>query len=221
MREMKSKTAIAIFISLVVPFLTGCPTIPEVNQSFQRVDNMWLQEYRQMEETVRTRIVEGSYPEVLTAAKKALSSIGFAVEAAQIAEGKIVGVADEPTPLTKDEWIAVVREEKSRVSDVGGWYMQMSEKPVGYKINVRVDVTPTVKGTVIKLGYEMSHPEYASMGINANKAAPPTAVRIGSERFWGALAKELTAKQQGALRVRSADEMGAEEIDRSYEGLNK
>lgn len=221
MREIKSNTLIAVFLSLVVPFLTGCPTIPEVNQSFRRVDNMWLSEYRQMEETVRTRIVEGSYPEVMAAVEKALSSIGFAVEVAQIADGKIVGVADEPTPLTKDEWKTVVREEKSRVSDVGGWYMQMSEKPVGYKINVRVAVTPTVKGTVIKLGYEMSHPEYASMGVNANKAAPPTAVRIGSERFWAALAKELAAKQQGALRMRSADEMSAEEIDRSYGDLKK
>ena len=180
---------------LVAALLSACVTVPEVNQSFRRIDRVWALEYQKMEMSVRVRVVDEEFLSVVKAVRDTFLELGMPINTLNLQSGEISAICDAPTPLTSEEWLAVVAAEKERVREVGGWYMSLSEKPAGYVLTVNAKVKRLKQGSVVVLDYSLSHPEYSAMGFEPSKYAPPAAVRIGSFKFWTSLEKRLTGKQ--------------------------
>jgi len=86
----------------------------------------------------------------------------------------------------------VVREENERVKRLGGWMFYMSEDPTGYILTAKAKVSDLRDGrTLVVLSYSLDMPKYREWGIIAAQYAPPTAVRIGSVKFWDRIAKRM------------------------------
>jgi hypothetical protein len=191
---------------LIASLLSACVTVPDVNQSFRRIDRVWALEYQKMESSVRVRVIDDDFITVMRAVRGTFLELGMPINELNLESGDISAICDAPTPLTDTEWLAVVETEKVRVREIGGWYMSLSEKPVGYVLTVKAKVKRLREGSLVVLDYSLSHPEYSSMGFEPAKHAPPEAVRIGSFKFWTLLEQRMGRKK---LRLQSPADIEA------------
>ena len=195
------------FISVLFLFLTSCMTIPEINDKFAEIDRVWLLEYQKHEDLYRSKVIDAPYLNTFSQIKKAMVELGMPVMVADFEKGLIIGQASAPTPLTKEEWLQVREYEQPRVRDIGGWMFYMPEDPKDQIVTVRVSVKPIANKTFILLEYEIDYPEYKRMGIKSGKIAPPSAVKIGSLKFWNKLDNLLQDVKLPKTRNKNPDEI--------------
>ena len=193
-------------VVVMASLFSGCVTVPEVNQSFRRIDRVWALEYQKMESSVRIRAIDDDFMTVMKAVRETFLELGMPINELKLESGVISAICDAPTPLTDTEWLAVVKAEKDRVREIGGWYMSLSEKPAGYVLTVKAKVKRLREGSLVILDYSLSHPEYSSMGFEPSKYAPPAAVRIGSFKFWALLEQRIGSKK---IRLQSRADIEA------------
>jgi hypothetical protein len=193
-------------VVVMASLFSGCVTVPEVNQSFRRIDRVWALEYQKMESSVRIRAIDDDFMTVMKAVRETFLELGMPINELKLESGVISAICDAPTPLTDTEWLAVIKAEKDRVREIGGWYMSLSEKPAGYVLTVKAKVKRLREGSLVILDYSLSHPEYSSMGFEPSKYAPPAAVRIGSFKFWALLEQRIGSKK---IRLQSSADIEA------------
>jgi hypothetical protein len=97
--------------------------------------------------------------------------------------------------------------ENPRLKEIGGWMFYFPDDPKGYIISIRATVKPIGKKTFVSLDYELSMPEYERLGIRASKVAPPSAVKIGSLKFWNKLDNLLKDVSLPKTRNRTPEEI--------------
>jgi uncharacterized lipoprotein len=175
--------------------ISACMSVPEMNTKFSEIDRVWLLEYQKHEDLYRFRVVDAPYGQVFSKVKKNFNALGLPVTSSNIDNGVIVGAVNAPTPLSKEEWLEVREIEQPRVREIGGWMFYMAKDPKDYIITVRVRMKPLGEQTLILLEYELDMPEYREMGLTPNKVAPPTAVKIGSMKFWQKLDELLNSEK--------------------------
>lgn len=187
--------------------LTSCISIPEINDKFAQIDRVWLLDYQKNEDIYRYRVIDAPYLNTFSEIKKAFIALNVPVMAANFEKGEIYGQTEAPTPLTKEEWLQVTEFENPRLKEIGGWMFYFPDDPKGYIISIRATVKPIGKKTFVSLDYELSMPEYERMGIRANKTAPPSAVKIGSLKFWNKLDNLLKDVSLPKTRNRTPEEI--------------
>lgn len=172
-------------------FIQGCISIPEMNAKFREIDRVWLVDYQKDEVPYRKRIFDVKYQELFDLVKQTAIDLGYAVTSANLNSGLISAEANAPTPLSMDEWKKVVDLENPRVKEIGGWMFYMADDPSDYIIFARAALAKTKNNIVITLDYELDMPEYRELGLTPSRVAPPSAVKIGSMKFWNTLDKKL------------------------------
>ncbi len=195
-----------IFILLCL-FLTSCMTVPEINDKFAQIDRVWLLDYQKNEDIYRYRVIDAPYLNTFSEIKKAFIALDVPVMAANFEKGEIYGQTEAPTPLSKEEWLQVKEFENPRLKEIGGWMFYFPDDPKGYIISIRATVKPIGKKTFVSLDYELSMPEYERLGIRASKIAPPSAVKIGSLKFWNKLDNLLKDVSLPKTRNRTPEEI--------------
>lgn len=83
----------------------------------------------------------------------------------------------------------------------------LEEDPKDYIITVKAKLRPFGDKTLILLEYELDMPEYKSMGLTSSKVAPPSAVKIGSLKFWNKLDELLSSEKLPKTKSGSKDEL--------------
>ena len=183
---------IKIFILLSIFLLQACMSIPEMNAKFAEIDRAWLLEYQKHEDLYRFRVIDAPYDQTFIKIKKASIELGLPIIASDYDTGVIIAQANAPLPLSQEEWLMVKEQENPRVKEIGGWMFYLEDDPRDYILTVKATVKRLQDKTLVLLDYELDMPEYRAMGINPGKVAPPTAVKLGSLKFWNKLDSLLT-----------------------------
>lgn len=178
-------------VLLLFIFIQGCISIPEMNSKFREIDRVWLLDYQKDELPYRKRIFDVKYQELFDLVKQSVTDLGYAVTSANLNSGFISAEAKAPTPLSMDEWKKVADLENPRVKEIGGWMFYMADDPSDYIIFAKAALAKSNNSVVVTLEYELDMPEYRELGLTPSRVAPPSAVKIGSMKFWNVLDKKL------------------------------
>ena len=190
---------------IVLPLLTGCVSIGDINDGFRRVDRVWQLEYQKAQDEFRFKVVEAPYDVTMRAVYKAFLDLDMPARIDSGEKGLVVAESKAPKPLSFDEWKNVAKEENPRVKEIGGWFLEMPDVPDGYIVELRATLMPIDEKHIgIMLDYRLDNPEYRRMGVVPSKFAPPTAVQLGTAKFWTALANRLSEVSALKPRKRNA-----------------
>lgn len=196
-----------ILIFIIAIAISGCLSIPEMNSKFSEIDRAWLLEYQKHEDLYRFRVVDIPYSQSFSKVKQTFNQLGLPVTSANFNNGVIVASVNAPTPLSKEEWLQVREIEQPRVREIGGWMFYIAKDPKDYIITVRARLKAVGEKTLILLEYELDMPEYREMGLIPNRVAPPSAVKIGSLKFWSILDSLLNSEKLPKTKNGSKEEL--------------
>jgi hypothetical protein len=188
--------------------LTGCITIADINDSLRRVDRLWQLEYQRTEDEYRYRVIEADSATAYRAVRLTFLDLGLAVQKESTESPLFIRAESEaPTPLSKEEWLEVRRLENPKLSDTGWlWSMGIVEDPSDYIVTMQATMKSSKNSTFVILDYTLDSPKLRRLGINPNKYAPPTAVRLACEKFWNTLADRLETMKIRQPRRRTKEE---------------
>jgi hypothetical protein len=207
MRKMSSmqifKRAALLAAALLI---SGCVSIGDINDRFRRLDRAWELEYQRDADELRFRIVEAPALIVYEEVRRTIIELGLPIVSESPSEGLLVAQNNAPTPLTKEEWLSVVKVEQPRVTEIGGWLFTMKEDSSAYVVTVAAVIRGRGDLSVVHLEYGLDMPEYRRLGITPTKRAPPAAVKIASQKFWTLLGEKLGQLKVTAPRRRRGDE---------------
>jgi hypothetical protein len=185
---------------------TGCITIADINDSVRRLDRLWLLEYQRTEDEYRYRVIEADSATTYRAVRSTLLDLGLAIQKSSTDPLFVTAESQASTPLSKEEWLEVRRIENWKLSQTEPWYMQLVEDPNDYIVTIQATMKPLKDSTLVIFDYTLDSPKLRRAGINPNKYAPPTAVRIASEKFWNRLADRLESMKIRQPRRRTKEE---------------
>jgi len=205
---MNKTLAIVLSMIVVVPALSGCVSLAEINSSFRRIDMAWDLDYQRTEDEFRARVVDAPYPVVYEAMKKAFLDLGMPLAERSLKDGMLVARNAAPNPLTIDEWKEVRKVEEPRMKEIGGWYFVFKDDPKAYIVTVAAMMKALgTEKTLIVIEYELDAPELRVHGVEPSKRAPPTAVRLASLKLWASLNNRLSEVKLPEARRRKPIEL--------------
>jgi hypothetical protein len=197
-----------ILFFLILPFaLSGCVSVTDVNEAIQRVDRVWSAEYNNSADMHRQRIVDAPYDLTMEAVQRVFEDFEMSIVVDSLATGNVVSESVAPKPLSVNEWREIAAEEDVRVKEVGAWYLQVSEDPKNYVVQLQAKVRRIdARRTSVVLEYNLDNPSYRNMGVTPSKYAPPKAVEIATSRFWRKLGERLSEVDAPRPRRQAPDE---------------
>lgn len=188
--------------------LSGCVSIEDANSAFRRVDRVWQLDYQKTEEELRQRVVDSDIATTYNAVRLTFIDLNLPVRNGSIESREIVGENEAPAPLTKEEWLEVVKIENPRMREIEPWWMYLPDNPNKYIVTVKATLRPVQDKTFVLMEYTLDAPELRRRGVVANQYGPPTAVKMAMEKFWRTLTSRLSAINIKEPRRRSPEEEG-------------
>lgn len=209
-RELQPKTMTYItrIACILLAFaLSGCISVPDINAGFYRVGKAWQLDNQKSADEYRFRVIEADPLTAYQATKQTFIALGMPVEAGSLSGGVLFAENQAPAPLTKEEWLKVKEVETPRLKELGGSLFSFSDDPKIYIITVRARLRALDANRVmVAVDYEMSSPQLKSHGFQVPPHAPPTAVKLGSLKFWKQLEVELSKMNAPPPRLRKWNE---------------
>jgi hypothetical protein len=202
----KNFMKIILLLLCVVLATSGCINVAKINTGFRRIDQLWALEYQRTEDEYRYRILDCTPDVAYSCIKDAFLTLGMPIKSASLTSGYIECEAEAPLPLTRDEWRLVAKEESPKMKEAAGWMFTLPDNPRGYFVTVRAAFKPISGKTLVLLQYRLDHPEYRKIGFEPSVHAPPTAVQLGSLKFWAAVEHAMEVKSMDAPRKRTTEE---------------
>lgn len=187
--------------------LLGCISIPDINSRYHRIGMAWQLDNQRIEEEYRFRVIDSDYLTVFNATRRTFLALGMPVQSRDLKTGVLYAENIAPSPLSQEEWMEIKRIETPRLKEIGGSLFSFPDNPKNFIITVRAEIKPLKSGeTLVMVDHLMSSPEYKKMGILVTSHAPPTAVKLGSAKFWTQLSKEVSSLGIPAPRKRRWNE---------------
>jgi hypothetical protein len=193
-------------MALLLLFLSGCTSIAELNDRSRRIEREWMLEYQKGEDELRFRVVEAPAIVVYEEMRRTIIDLGLPIVRESFADGVLLAENNAPSPLTKEEWLEVKRKEDPQMKDIGGSLLVLPEDPSNFVITLLAVVKGFGDISVVHLEYELDSPKYRRMGLLLSRKAPPSAVRIASQKFWTFLQLRLEKLKIAPPRRRQGKE---------------
>lgn len=189
-----------------VLLLAGCVTASQHNMAIANIDAYWKEKNDKVVATEGRRIVQATQREAFIAAQRAAQRLGMIVEDQDRATGFLLASSVAPTPLTQDEWKIVQENDTDEMRKVVGetigaasWFVDLD--PTGKEVLANVLVNEAAEGTEVSLAIRLRSTR-ATVDRDRRLQPPPTAMRIGLEKFWQVFEEEIG--QKPALAAKSA-----------------
>jgi hypothetical protein len=178
--------------------LAGCVTDSQHNKAMSDIDAFWKGKNDNVVATEGRRIVQIPQRNAFIAVQKTAQRLGMIVESQDPATGYILASSMAPTPLTPDEWTIVQENDTEEMRQVVGetigaasWFVDLD--PSGKEVLANALVTETREGTEISLAIRLRSTR-TEAGRDRRLQPPPTAMRIGMEKFWAIFEEEVGQK---------------------------
>jgi S1-C subfamily serine protease len=192
---MRLRKAVAfVILAALVP--AGCATQTDVYGAFAKIDHAWKEENDRLLAANGKRSVAASKYQSFLATQQALRRLGLVVRNAELATGYIYAIGPAPAPLDGREWESVRTQETPRlrriVTDelgVIGHFATLNS--MSYDILTNAYVQETSAGADVSVTFAMQNKSPSLRAIGSQP--PPSAVKIGLDKFWAAVDTELKA----------------------------
>ena len=178
--------------------LAGCVTDSQHNEAIEKIDAFWKEKNDKLVATEGRRIVQATQREAFIAVQRSAQRLGMIVENQDRDTGFLLSSSAAPTPLTQDEWKIVQENDTDEMRTVIGevigaasWFVDLD--PTGKEVLANVLVNETAEGTEVSLGIRLRSTR-STVDRDRRLQPPPTAMRIGLEKFWRAFEEEIGQK---------------------------
>ena len=175
---------------------SACVSATQYNTAMTKLDSDWKKENDRAFARAG-RVVDINRYDAFLAVLATFRRIGMVVEQQDLDTGFIFATAPAPVPLTAEEWRQVQDADTSEMRaiiqpEVGlaSWFATLD--PSGKDVLVNAYVTDRPEGVEIALAMRLLLSQKMEDGRAKRTQAPPTAVRIGLEKFWRAFDREMT-----------------------------
>lgn len=175
-------------------FLAGCVTDSQHNKAISDIDAFWKSKNDDFVSSEGRRIVQMPQREAFIAVQKTAQRLGMTIEDVDRDTGFLLASSTAPTPLTQDEWKIVQEHDTDEMRQVVGetigaasWFVDLD--PTGKEVLANVLINETGEGTEISIGIRLRATR-SEAGLDRRLQPPPTAMRIGMEKFWSTFEEE-------------------------------
>jgi len=195
-----AKTRAAAMAALALLCASCAPDHLKVRGAILEVNETFRVQYEGILAQQGTRVFPVRPDKALPGVRAALFQLGMHMESQDLGLGYLSFASSAPRPLNMQEWGQVAQADLHMMRDIGArhvglvpsWFI--SFEPEGLDIVLNATVLPAAAGSEISLTMRMRQVTPPPSGIPRREYAPPTGVRMGLDKIWGQIERELGVK---------------------------
>lgn len=174
----------------------GCATEPGIRCAITDINKEFKEQYERILAEKGTRTFNVRPADAFRGTGSALAGLGMRLEAQDPDLGLLTVAAAAPTPLSNDEWSAVVRADLPMMQRLAARCFGLPAylltfEPEGLEIVITATVLPAFGGSEISLTARMRQVKPPPSGMPRREYAPPTGVHMALDKMWARIEQEL------------------------------
>jgi hypothetical protein len=197
MRDGATFARLRIGACLVLAALAqGCVTDEGIKCALTDVNREFKEQYERILDEKGTRAFAVRPAEAFSGTRAALFRLGMRLESQSLELGLMSVAAPAPAPLSMQEWkiaadadLPMMQRLAARCIGLPAYLFEF--EPQGLEIVINATVLPALGGSEIALTMRMRQVKPPPSGMPRREYAPPTGVRMGLDKIWGQVEKEL------------------------------
>lgn len=191
----------AILCALPAALFSGCVTLEEKRSATTDINRAFQVEYEAIlaEKGIRTYKVKRG--DAFVALHAALGRLGMRVVDQDPDVGTLNVESPAPLPLDAQEWSRAAAADLPKMREIARKHVGVAAnfipfEPEGLLIIVNATTLDAGTGTEISLTMRMREIAPPQSGMPRREYPPPTALRIGLDKIWAQLERELRAARK-------------------------
>ena len=193
------RNAFVLLLCASVVVVGACASQEDIRDAIASVNLEFQKEYENTLREKGTRFVNANPGETFDAANAALVSLGLVVQQQSRGIGYLNAEAPAPLPLTRPEWDRASAADLPRTREilrkhVGALAEFFHFEPEGIDTVINVTIIAERDGATVSLTMRMRETAPPKSGLPRREYPPPTALRIGLDKIFAALDRELAAR---------------------------
>jgi hypothetical protein len=196
MRRAGALHRLALVWLVVASFAAGCATQSEVRSAITEVNEAFRIEYERILAEKGTRTYAVRQPQAFAALQRALHRLGMRVADEAPELGYLNVYAPAPNPLDAEEWRAAAQSDLPRMREIAAKHVGLVSwlvrfEPEGLDIVINATALGSGTNTEISLTMRMRETAPPQSGMPRREYPPPTAVRMGLDKIWTQIDRQL------------------------------
>jgi hypothetical protein len=183
-------------MACLLALLPGCVTDEDIRCALTDVNREFKEQYERILAEKGTRAFNVRPLEAFQGTRAALFRLGMRLESQDQDLGLMSLAAPAPAPLNLEEWKRVEESDlpvmqRLAARCVGLPAYLITFEPQGLDIVINATVLPAFGGSEVSLTMRMRQVKPPPSGMPRREYAPPAGVRMGLDKIWGQVEKEL------------------------------
>lgn len=183
---------------LAAGLLAGCATDDQKRRAINEVNAEFRVQYEQILTERGTRVYRAGINEVFQALRVALARVGMRIGDQAPGLGYLNVFAPAPAPLTDLEWRQAAEQDLPKLREIAAKHVGLLShfvtfEPEGLEVVINATAIEVRNGTEVSLTARMREVAPPKSGMPRREYLPPTAVRMGLDKIWGEVERELRA----------------------------
>jgi len=185
----------------VLALLAGCASDEAKRDALNAVNAQFKAEYEAELARNGSHFVNANPNDAFDAVYASFVKLGLVVTQQSRGLGLITAQAPAPTPLSQEEWERAAANDLPKTKEllrryVGGLAEFFHFEPKGLDIVMTSTILGTRGGAEISFTMRMHEVTPIQQGLPRRDYPPPSALKIGLDKVWGMVDKELAARRK-------------------------
>ncbi len=182
--------------ALLAVLASGCATQDRISIAIEVVNREFKSQYEQILVEKGTRAFNVQPAEAFAGVRAAMFRLGMRLESQDADLGYLNFSAPAPTPLNLQEWKEVAQADLPMMQRIAARHIGLPAyfigfEPEGLEIVINATVVPAAARAEVSLTMRMRQVTAPPSGMPRREYAPPTGVRMGLDKIWGQIEREL------------------------------
>jgi hypothetical protein len=187
-------------LALVALLVAGCVSDQQKRGAIDDVNEEFRTEYERILAQNGTRAYKARREQTFGALRTALTRLSMQIGDQSPDIGYLNVYAPAPTPLTAEEWQQAAANDLPKLRQIAAKHVGLiahfvNFEPEGLEIVINATTLERRNGTEVSLTMRMREIAPPKSGMPRREYAPPTAVRMGLQKIWIELERELRASR--------------------------
>ena len=188
-------------VACLLALLQGCVSDEGMRCALTDVNREFKDHYERILEEKGTRAFNARPEDAFLGARAALFRLGMRLESQNLELGLMTLAAPAPAPLNLEEWKTAAQADLPMMQRLAARCIGLpayliSFEPEGLDIVINATVVPAYGGSEVALTMRMRQVKPPPSGMPRREYAPPTGVRMGLDKIWAQIERELGVKSR-------------------------
>jgi len=195
----KARQLRAFACAALVFLAGGCASQANIRDAIVAVNREFQTQYEQILTSEGAREFRAPAGETHAAVHAALTRLSMNLEEDNPDLGYVRFGAPAPAPLSADEWKEVAKADLPMMQNIAARYIGLPAyligfEPEGLEIVITATIIAEGRRSEVALTVRMRQLKPPPSGMPRREYAPPTGVRMGLEKIWAEIERELKLK---------------------------